>query len=513
MPQVNKIDSNITGLAYAEEAVLGYLPGENGNAGTPTWWRLEPNSYNDFGGEIKTVTPNPINPSRQRKKGVSVDVDAMGGFNSNLSFYNLLDLMQGVMYADLRKKGEYVITNVDTTDDSYDSASVAGLVAGHLVVGIGFTNSGNNGIKEVATVGSGTFTVTGNLVTEASPPARAAIHIVGFKSATGDVDVDASTGYPKLTSTSLDFTTLGLVAGQWIYVGGDSAGTSFTTAANNGYKRIRSISANEIVIDKSSTTMVTEANTTATVHIYFGDVLKNELSTDIVRRSYQLERTLGVPDTDNPTDIQTEVLKGAVPNEVTINIPQAELITVDMTFMAIDNEQRDATTGPKQSSVLNPFAGDIFNSTSDVSRIRMVILENDNENPTPLFAFLTEATFTINNNVSTDKAIGIFGGFDMTTGTLEIGGSVTAYFSDVDAVRAVRDNEDVSIDMILAKDNQGIVLDMPLVALGDGRLNVEQDSPITLPLSMDAATAVTIDENLDYTLMFTYFRYLPTVAM
>ena len=52
MAQVNKIDSNITGLAYAEEAVLGSLPGEDGNAGTPVWHRLNPNSYNDFGGEI-----------------------------------------------------------------------------------------------------------------------------------------------------------------------------------------------------------------------------------------------------------------------------------------------------------------------------------------------------------------------------------------------------------------------------------------------------------------------------
>ena len=53
MAQVPKIDSNITGLAYAEEAQLGLLPGEGGLPGSPVWNRLNPNSYNDFGGEIK----------------------------------------------------------------------------------------------------------------------------------------------------------------------------------------------------------------------------------------------------------------------------------------------------------------------------------------------------------------------------------------------------------------------------------------------------------------------------
>lgn len=516
MAAVNKIDSNITGLAYAEEAQLGLLPGEGGLAGTPVWNRLEPNSYNDFGGELITVAPNPINNSRQRRKGVGVDLNASGGFNHNLSFYNLKDMLQAVMFANIREKGHEIVTAVDvdaSNPDEYEVASTTGFLVGHLIKGVGFTNAANNALNEVTAIVADTSieVADGQLVAEASPPANAFVHVVGYQGDTGDLDIDASGTFPVMTSTTLDFTTLGLVEGQWIFLGGDAAADQYNNPENNGFKRIKSIAANALTFDKSVSAMVTEASTEA-IKIFFGDVLRNEQGSSIVRRSYNLERTLGAPDDASPNDIQSEVLIGQVPNEVTINMPIAELVNMDFNFVGTNHVTRDSTTGEKQSSVQTPPAADIFNTTSDFSRIKMSVVSSTNEAPDALFAFITEASFSINNNLTVNKAIGTFGGFDVTAGTFEVSGQITAYFSDVSAVDAVRNNSDVTIDMAMVKDNMGMIIDLPLISLGDGRLNVEQDAPITLPLSMDAATAEDIDSNYDYTAMFTLFHYLPTAA-
>jgi len=517
MAQVQKIDSNITGLAYAEEAQLGLLPGEGGLGGSPVWYRLEPNSYSDFGGEIVTVAPNPINPSRQRRKGVTTDLNATGGFNHNLTFQNLTHLMQGVMFADIRRKGRQAVTAVDidgSNPDEYEVAATAGFLVNSLIKGIGFANSGNNGLHVVTavTTNASVEVATGLLTAEAAPPTGARIDVVGHQATSADIDVDVSGDLPAITSTTLNFTTLGLVPGQWVFVGGDTSGTRFVTAANNGFKRIRSIAANRLTFDKSFSAMSNETGTGITLRLFFGDVLRNETGSLIKRRTYNVERLLGAPDDANPSQIQSEVLKGAVPNEFTLNIPSADLVSADLAFVATDNEQREATVGPKQSSVQIFQSAKEYNTSSDVGRIRLSTVSQTDEAPAALFAYVTEATISINNNVTPNKAVGVLGAFEVTAGTFAVSGELTAYFSNVAAIQSVRNNADVTLDISFVKDNTGIVFDLPLIALGDGRLNVEIDQPITLPLTTDAATGQDVAQTLDHTLLITYFNYLPNAA-
>lgn len=518
MAQVAKIDSNITGLAYAEEARLGVLPGEQGEAGSPVWYRLAPNSYNDFGGEIVTVAPNPINPSRQRRKGVTTDLNASGGFNHNLTYENLTDLMQGVFFADLRNKAEQAVTlvNIDLANpDEYQVAATAGFVVNSLIVGKNFANNANNALNVVTAVVADTSVevADGQLVDE-TPPASAVIKVVGYQFPADDAAISLSGDLPVLTSTALaDLTTLGIVPGQWVYIGGDTAGVSFANASNNGFKRVRSVTATAITFDKSDSSMIAETLAGGqTVQLFYGDVLRNESGTDIIRRSYNLERTLGVPDDAAPAQVQSEVIIGSVPNEVSFNIPQADLANIDISFVSIDNVQRTGVEGPKQTGVITPVSSSEYNTSSDIGRIRLGVVSNLDEAPTALFAYVTEATITINNNITPNKAVGVLGSFDVTAGTFEVSGNITAYFSTVAATQAVRNNADVTLDVSFVKDGTAMILDLPLISLGDGRLNVEIDAPITLPLTTDAASGEDVSLDLNHTALITYFDYVPAAA-
>lgn len=513
MAKLNKIDSNQTGLAYTEEDSLGVT-------GSNTWYELKPNSYADFGGNLTTVAPDPINSSRSREFGVAVDVDAAGGFNHNMDFFSLRDILQGVFYADTRAKGRQTSTAVvlsGGSNDEYQVASTTGFLVGSLVKGAGFTDSANNGVNEVLAVTTDTDiqVAEGTLVADGSPATGNEVIVVGFVGEAGDLDVDASGDLPIITSSSLDFTTLELVPGQWIFIGNGTTGEEFANAENNGFARVRSVTANALTLDKSVQTMVTETSATETVHIYFGDVLRNEDKDLQRRRTYTVERLLGAPESSASSDFQSEHLLGALANTLTIEIPIANLINWDIGFLATNHVIRDTTAngeGIIQSNVQSLGESSVFNTSSDFSRIKMTVVDSTNSNPTPLFGFVTSITLNINNNASLNKAIGTFGAFEVTAGNFQVTGSVNAYFSDVAAMKAVRSNERVTLDMAMVKDNQGIVIDIPLMALGDGRASVEKDQPITLPMNMDAATASIVDSGLDHTLLFSYFDYLPEAA-
>jgi hypothetical protein len=503
----DKVDSNITGLRFAEEASLKVLPG------SPVWYPLEPNSYSDFGGQLATIARNPINPSRQRKKGVITDLDASGGFNQDLTFNNSTRVLQGFFFANAREKATtqalntaaVVITGILAANDDYTAA--AGLpttiIPGDLVYASGFGVTANNGLKTSNAISTGiAISVSDSLADEAVPPAAAKVELVGHQFASADVSIAMNGTLPQLVSSAVTMTTLPLIPGEWVYIGDEVAGNVFVN--NQGYARIKRITATFIEFDKTTWTPQAEAGTGKTIRIYYGSVIKNEpLPADIIRRTYNVERTLGV----DVNGTMSEYLVGAVANELTVNVEQADKVTIDLTFIACDNEQRNGLTGVKAGTRPTLVSEDAYNTSSDFARIKLAVVTDDTD-VLPLFAFATQLTLSVNNNVTPNKAIGVLGAFDTSAGTFEVGGNITAYFASIDAVQSVRNNADITLDIILAKDQKAIIIDIPLLSLGDGRLAVEQDQAIQLPLETNAA-----ESSFGHTLLFQSFPYLPTTAI
>lgn len=376
--------------------------------------------------------------------------------------------------------------------------------------------------------GAATLVVAQTSVVDETPTANARIQHVGHQGTSGDLTITnsgTSVAFPVLASTSLNFTTLPLQIGQWMWIGGDASAMEFATAADNGWARIRSIAAHAIMFDKTSNEMVTDSGASQTVQFFFGKFLINQpLPQNQVRRTYHLERTLGQP-VAGSTATQAEYIVGAVPNELTFNMTTAEKITLDMTFLGTDYQTIDYT-GTILSQVMGASAPtlareDAYNTTSDVSRAKITVLGSTPANdlpagqgafdaaPTPLFAEVTELKFVIKNNLKPNKAVAKLGPFEVTAGFFEGSGTVQAYFNTVDAVEAVRNNVDASLDFAVARGNAGIVFDLPLLTLMTKGLDIKINEPIMLPLDMNMGA----DRNFNFTFGMGWFPYLPNAAM
>lgn len=622
-----KIDSNRTGLAFAE-TICGRLPTVALDGFDPTWFELEPNSYDEYGGSITTTARSPISASRQRKKGVVTDLSAGGGFNMDFTRSNHNRLLQGFFFAAMREKASTAPLNGDAVevlgavaaDDTFTAADGLDVFrVGQLIKVSGFLNAANNGVMLTNSVIPGAIGVTSPLADETAPdgvvikavgwqlttgaanivlvgnvpqlvmptPAVAAEGTITITTAAADdtvtiggieytfvaaidapyevligadatataanlaasinggvlntpanprVFAEAALGVVTLTATvpgangndialaedgaaiavsgaeltggtGFSFNETGLIVGEWVYLGGDLLANRF--ANNVGYARIGGITDGVLTFDKTTWVPVAETGTGKTVHLFTGDTLRNEKDEELIETRYvEFERTLG-KDADG---VQAEYLTRSVANEFTLNVPLPEgedaKLNADLTFVSGDAEQRTGLEGRKLGTHIPAPGEDAINTASNVVRIRMAIIDPATSRPTPLFAYVVEGNISINNNVTPAKAIGVLGSYDVNVGDFDAGGEVTAVFQTVEATRAVRNNADVTLDFISAAENAGFVWDYPLLTLGGGGITVEPGTEIRVPLELMGA-----ENPLGYTLLYTNWAYLPTLAM
>lgn len=407
--------------------------------------------------------------------------------------------------------------DVTAADNASHTVTVTAKRSGYAANSIVTTEASATASWGAATLVGGVadVVVTDTGVVDESPSATARLEVVGYQGASADLTItNSGTDLPVLGSSSLDFTTLPLIPGQWLWIGGDTLASEFATATDNGWARMRSITSHAITFDKTSATMVTDAGTGKTVQLFWGKVLKNESDpANQVRRTYTFERRLGQPDLSNPTKPQAEYLKGAVSNELTFNLTTADKATVDMSWMAVDYDTlTSADTILSQAigaTVLSVLQEDAFNTSSNVSRARMTILSDTDANPDALFAEVTDVKFMIKNNLKGNKSLGKLGPFELTAGFFEGSGNVSAYFNTVDAIQAVRSNADVTLDVALARNNAGVLFDLCLLTLQSKGLDVKINEPVMMPI--DASFGA--DRNFDHTVLFSFFSYLPDAAM
>lgn len=490
--------TNNFSLAYAIEQSLGVLPG------SPEWKLLEPNEINTFGASITTVSRSPISKSRQRRKGAVTDLDSSVDFSADLTMEHFLDFIESFCFVSF-VGGEHTIPTAVTggaTDEYTIPAISAALAQNTLVYGRGFTNSANNGLKVVDT-GSTTTTIPVTTDLEDETPGatqNASVDVCGYRTAAGDLDVAVSGGVVTLTTTALDFTTLPIMVGQAIWVGGDAAINQFSTANNGGFARIVSIAANAMVIDKTGQTWATEANTTQEVDIYFGRFVRNVSvdDSDYLEQSFHFEGTyenLGV------SGDEYEYAKGNYCNTIGFDLPLTDKAVMTFGFVGTDTEPPTTTRETGASSPVVPVQTSAFNTSADIARLR--ITEVDETGLTTDFKSLT---LNINNNVSPEKVLGQLGAKFLNTGNFEVDIETQLLFTNADVVDAIRNNTTLTMDFSIQNDDGAILVDLPSLTLGGG----EREFPVNESILINTTAQAFGDATLGTSIGISVFPYVPS---
>jgi len=505
---VEKQEGRVVGLAVTRETDKRELP-EN-----PVWETREPNDFSDFGAEYATTARRPYSVNRQRKKGNVTDRDDKFGWNEDVTQHNMLPRIEEFCFAEARRTAKTFSTAINAVSGEFTVTEEAGFLAGSLILAGGFGIATNNGLKVVDTIADGKVGVVTVLTAEAAAPKGANIKVVGHAFPAGDLSIAKVGALVVITSGAVDFNDLPLIPGQWLFIGGDAVGDQFADM-KPGYARI---SVNGIADDGASiafdkTTFAVpddldDDGETKTLRIFFGDVVKNEDDPDLIKRfTLQAERFLGRDDNGR----QSEYFEGGVANELTWNSPMADKVTVDLAYIAMYYGKRPGALGPKSltagSTLLKALGEEAINTTSNVYRLRLSVIDPETLNPTPMFARVTEWTMTIANGTSANKAQGVLGAFDMSSGMFEVDGSFTGYFGTVASLEAIEDNADTTFDAIYSKKNAAIIMDVPLIGPGGGALDVSMDEAVMIPVTTAAA-----ESPFGHTILFTWLPYVPNVG-
>jgi len=170
----------------------------------------------------------------------------------------------------LRWRNDGAATEVSAVDtDSYTVVDKGTLGQSDLLFAEGFTNAANNGLKVIdAGVTSTDLPIVGGGLVVETPGAGAQIGYVGAQAGIGDIA--AAVSPDRITSSTLDFTTLSLAVGDWVLVQGFSTATD-----NNDFFQVVSISANEIQIEDGPEGWAADAAAGDTIQMFFGELLTN----------------------------------------------------------------------------------------------------------------------------------------------------------------------------------------------------------------------------------------------
>jgi len=447
----------------------------------------------------QTVVSGEIRADRQVRDLILVGYQAGGDVGGEVAFEAIDDDIEEALQGTWTSKPVITVVTADTeiSDVSATTLTVSAggtaFKAGMLVRTTGFTTSANTTVARVSSSTSTTIVFPSSTFTaETDPvPVGARARVVGFAGASGDL-VAVTSGGNALTSTTLDFTTLGLSVGEWVRIGGATSGSKFATAACNGWARISGIAANRLSFAQVPTGWTADAGTGKLIEVYAGDFVVN----GVTKRSNTIERQYL-----QHSPVSYEYFTGMTLDQLSINAQAQQIATYTKTYMGAT-----ATTTTTRASGASDVAApstDVLNTSSNVGRISF----NGSEITGP--NYVMSAAIQIANNLRRQNAVGHIGAVGIGNGEFAVTGTLQSYFGSPDVYQAVLDNTAVSFDIRLGRsdgERSTLLIDLPVLKLSGGAPEVSgKNQDVMLNGTFQAYRHAT----LGYTISAGRFWYLP----
>lgn len=508
---VSRINSNITHTAYVWELVQGTTPT------TGDYHTLDLNTYSDAGATYENTTRSVMTGDRRVRKGAQTSKAAALGFNIDNTILNTLPQVASFLFDAPREKantksivyGSIFQPLAGASVTSYDgtkitvSAGGAVFAAGDIVI---IEDGVNNRVPMLVSAATATEITAAKI--DATDvvyplPARTDKRVVKVGAvAASTVTLTSTAASAVLTLASGTWASFGFNVGEWAFFGGDDVATRFA-ATDPFYGRVVAINGASITLD-TTTRAMPASDTCNTLHVYLTTMCIDGSTMATTTHS----RYLGV---DSNNMHMREVISGCMPNEMTINSNEKSFVTQDMSYIAmdatyplLDNTAENALL----ARTLPPVVSDVINTSNDVVRQRLSVLKLGQMNTAEIHSFVQELNITIANNLSEDTAMGHAGNVGSTAGDFNATGTATLYFNSTAALDAIRCNCTVALDMIYARKNSGVVIDIPELSLSGDGIQVEKGSSIKLSLDQSAFL-----NRFGYMMSYSVFHYIPDAAM
>lgn len=435
--------TNRSKTGYVAEVTAGTTPA------TPAIQELRVTS-NGLEYKPTRTTSSEIRSDRQVTDQILTKFDASGALGIEWSFNTFDQLLEAAFQGAWANNPAVTsgISALTTTALTVGSGAGTPFKAQMLCQTAGFATPANNALFVVASSGSTSIVFpSSSFIAEATPPAGASIRNVGVQGASGDIVATAG----GLTSTSLDFTTLGLHVGQWVRVGGDSAASAFATAANNGWAHISAIAAGVLTFNVLPTGWTADAGASKTIQIFYGDFLANGTT----QRSFTFERQQ--QDLASPS---YEYFTGQQVDEISLSLKASAIVTGSISLIGLGASA--TTTRIAGATDVAPTTCPVMNAASNVGTLAEggVLVAGP--------SYMMELGFDLKNNLAAQPAVGFLPAIGVRNGEIDVSGNISAYFGDLNLLNKVINDTDTALMFRIGrKDNnrESIVIGVPSAKL------------------------------------------------